>query len=176
MENENLKTEKGCVYFFRHIGLTPVKIGYSLNESPLNRFNQFKTYAPFGSEILGFIITTDAKKVETELHSKLSPFRLKGEWFDINEEEVNKHIDFYTNIEDVKNRNDFQIAWAKELYDKNKNIENEVDKYLTGNQEKKFFQIQYKKNKKINRSKIALDLNVSRQTIIRWIKEIENKI
>jgi len=34
------KSEKGCVYFFRHIGLTPVKIGFSTNESPFDRFEQ----------------------------------------------------------------------------------------------------------------------------------------
>ena len=53
---ENTENKKGCVYFFRHIGLTPVKIGFSTHESPIGRFEQFKTYAPYGSEIIGFIV------------------------------------------------------------------------------------------------------------------------
>ena len=44
---KNMTENKGCVYFFRHIGLSPIKIGYSTHESPLDRFNQFKTYAEF---------------------------------------------------------------------------------------------------------------------------------
>jgi hypothetical protein len=177
MKEENLKKEeKGCVYFFRHIGLSPVKIGYSMSESPLNRFNQFKTYAPFGSEILGFIITDEAKKIESELHNKLSPFRLKGEWFEITEEEVNNHINFYTNIEDIKRRNDFQIEWSKKIFKENEEVKNEVLNYLTTSKarEKQKFMSKYKLNKNINRSRIAKDLGVSRQTIITWIKEIEN--
>ena len=70
-----METKKGCVYFFKHIGLTPIKIGYSENESPFNRFTQFKTYAPYGSEILGFIIISDAKELETLLHKKYASKR-----------------------------------------------------------------------------------------------------
>jgi len=78
--------QKGCVYFFRHIGLTPVKIGYSTHESPIKRFEQFKTYAPYGSELIGFIRTYDAKKLETILHERFSAHRLGGEWFEISQE------------------------------------------------------------------------------------------
>jgi len=91
-----MKTERGCVYFFRHIGLSPIKIGYSENESPINRFNSFKTYAPYGSEILGFIIISDAKEIESHLHKKYANKRLQGEWFDLSEEDVKKEIDFFT--------------------------------------------------------------------------------
>jgi len=83
-----MENQKGCVYFFRHIGLSPVKIGYSENESPINRFNQFKTYAPFGSEILGFIQTYNANELESNLHRKFSSKRLLGEWFEITEVDV----------------------------------------------------------------------------------------
>jgi hypothetical protein len=106
-------TERGCVYFFRHIGLSPVKIGYSTNESPINRFESFKTYAPYGAELLGFIMTKESKELETILHERFSTNRLKGEWFEISKEDVQKVVSFYSNIEDIKEKNEFEIAYAK---------------------------------------------------------------
>lgn len=105
--------EKGCVYFFKHIGLTPIKIGFSNSESPLKRFEQFKTYAPYGSELIGFIITNEAKKLETLLHLKFSNKRLKGEWFELSMDEVKSNIDLYTGIEQANDMNDFIISYAK---------------------------------------------------------------
>ena len=87
--------EKGCVYFLKHVGLSPIKIGFSTNESPYSRFEQFKTYAPYGAELIGFIRTHDAKGLETELHSKFSNLRLKGEWFELSIEDANKYIKLY---------------------------------------------------------------------------------
>lgn len=166
---EELK--KGCVYFFRHIGLTPVKIGFSTNESPIDRFNQFKTYAPYGSEILGFIQTDESKSIETKLHLKYSSKRLLGEWFEITENEVNEEVNFYSNIEDIKNRNEFQIAWANSLINKktakeNLVIESRVDV-------KKTFVKMYLNDNKINKVHTAKKLGISRQTIHLWIKELK---
>jgi len=107
------KTEKGCVYFFKHIGLSPIKIGYSDNQSPINRFEQFKTYAPFGAELIGFIKTYNAKSLESELHRKYNRDRIKGEWFEITKNEAEKCISFYSNIDDIQEMNSFQIQWAK---------------------------------------------------------------
>ena len=119
--------KKGCVYFFRHVGLEPIKIGYSSNSSPINRFNQFKTYAPFGAEIIGFIQTSEPKDIETKLHQKYAHKRLDGEWFLINEDECKNEIDFYTSKEDIRKRNEFQIAWAKSLHEKD--IEKDIEQY-----------------------------------------------
>ena len=161
--------EKGCVYFFRHIGLTPVKIGYSTSESPINRFNQFKTYAPYGSEILGFIQTVEAKELESKFHIKYASKRINGEWFEISEEEVKKEVDFYSNIEDIRDRNEFQIAWANNLLQRKNKLKGIV--YVEKTNKEKFIEI-YKSDKKINKSKIAKQLGVTRQTIHLWIKEI----
>ena len=109
----NTEKQKGCVYFFKHIGLNPVKIGYSTNESPVIRFDAFKTYAPYGAELIGFIRTLEAKELETLLHEKFSSNRINGEWFEITIDQVNSIIEFYSNIEDIKEKNEFQIAWAK---------------------------------------------------------------
>jgi predicted XRE-type DNA-binding protein len=108
-----MENKKGCVYFFRHVGLSPIKISYSENESPYKRFDQFKTYAPFGAELLGFIRTVRAKELETELHNKYSRDRVKGEWFELTKEEIEKCISFHSNLEDLEEMNSFQVFWAK---------------------------------------------------------------
>ena len=169
-----METKKGCVYFFKHIGLTPIKIGYSENESPFNRFTQFKTYAPYGSEILGFIIISDAKELETLLHKKYASKRLNGEWFELTEDEVKYEIDFYTKVSEVQERNEFQIAWAKHVQLKKENIENQ---FKIAKKINKFevFKKNYSLNPDLNRSLIAYEIGVSRQTVIKWIKLLNNK-
>jgi transposase len=165
---------KGCVYFFRHIGLSPIKIGYSTHESPLDRFNQFKTYAPFGSEIIGFIQTNESKEIESFLHKKYINKRINGEWFEITVDEVQKEIDFYSNIEDIKDRNEFQIAWAEELY-KRKNTPIDLNKMLKIPVKDQFIKM-YSANNNINKVDAANILKVSRRSIYNWINEYENSI
>lgn len=173
-----MEIKRGCVYFFRHVGLSPVKIGYSENESPISRFNQFKTYAPYGSEILGFIIISDSRQLENDLHKKYSSKRLNGEWFDLTEEEVNKEIDFYTNVADIKDRNEFQIAWAKQIEDRKNKIVEEIKttdfKKIKQTNVDLFFQ-RYSQDKKLNITNEARYFNVSRRCIYDWIKKY-NKI
>lgn len=166
-----MEKEKGCVYFFRHVGLEPIKIGFSSDPSPMKRFNQFKTYAPFGAEIIGFIQTHEAKEIETLLHSKYSYKRLDGEWFLISEDECINEINFYTSKEDVKERNDFQIAWAKKILDNN-----EV-KSITKKGETNLEKIEaiYKADSAFNRTKVAEMLGITRLHVQRIIKSIKNK-
>jgi len=111
--------KKGCVYFFKHVGLNPVKIGYTENESPIKRFEQFKTYAPFGAELIGFIRTNNSKALETELHQKYARDRIKGEWFEISRDEAEKCISFHSNLLDIEEMNSFQVFWAKSFSKKN---------------------------------------------------------
>ena len=172
---EKIELEKGCVYFFRHIGLSPVKIGYSSSNSPIARFEQFKTYAPYGSEIIGFIQTIDAKNLEKKLHRKYASLRLFGEWFDLTDEQVNFEIDFHTSIEDVAERNEFQKAWAFSLLESKGKIQNQIESIKTINPFG-YFKSEYLANKKINRSHSAEKYNVSRKTIHTWIKIIEEGV
>lgn len=113
---------KGCVYFFRHIAMYPVKIGCTDSNSPLDRFLQFKTYAPFGAEILGVIISNEPFKLEKKIHKLLNNSRMEGEWFDISEKKVNELIAKFSKQEDIEDRNNFQIEWTERLLSKsNKN-------------------------------------------------------
>lgn len=171
----NMETkELGCVYFFRHVGLTPVKIGYTNNKSPIKRFEQFKTYAPFGAEILGFIQTNEAKKYETDLHLKYSSKRLDGEWFEISEEDVNYDINRLMSKEQIKEKNEFQIEWSKYIED-HKDYKRKIEIKLGNIDGFKEFSLIYKKDKKISKTFLAENFGVSRRTIYNWIEQFEKR-
>lgn len=164
-----MENKKGCVYFFRHIGLTPVKIGYSNSESPIDRFTQFKTYAPYGSEIIGFIQSYEAKQLETTLHERFSAFRLSGEWFEITQEQCESVISFYSNIEDVKERNEFQQQFA--LYINNrKEFKKMIIKESEVKKDRFFYYENYYSNDKMSINEKANLMGVSRKTISIWNK------
>lgn len=161
-----MQEEKGCVYFFRHVGLSPVKIGYSENESPIKRFEQFKTYAPFGAELIGFIRTLRAKNLEKELHNKYSRDRIKGEWFEITKEEAERCILFYSNIEDIEEINNFQVSFAKYI-GKRINIDADFPFF------KYFDIIESEKTKRVvlNQSEIASILNTEKHIVKKFLNE-----
>ena len=119
-----MKKEKGCVYFFRHRTTTPIKIGYSSDDNPLNRFDSFKTYAPYGAELLGFISTYEARKLEDTLHKKYHLKRLKGEWFEITINDVKNDIEFYSDDSDLIERSEFEVAFAKSKEELTKELNN----------------------------------------------------
>jgi hypothetical protein len=85
----------GCVYFIKLNGLTPIKIGYSTHPTPSGRVDSFATCAPFGVELVGFIQTATAKKLESQLHQRFSAFRCSGEWFDISKEQARSCCEQY---------------------------------------------------------------------------------
>lgn len=74
------------VYFFKHKNISPIKIGRTCGDSVISRFNQFKTYSPFGSEIVGFFKCDNSAIMERQLHIQFADKRLHGEWFDIAED------------------------------------------------------------------------------------------
>jgi hypothetical protein len=165
-----METEKGCVYFFKHVGLSPIKIGYSENESPINRFDQFKTYAPFGAELIGFIRTNEPKELETLLHQKFAAKRLKGEWFEMTIEEAKKTIEFYSNLEDIQEMNEFQIAWAKKLIKKEETEFKEVKDIFDLH-----FIITEEKNENklyLNYQEIAEHLSLDKKIVSKYLKSI----
>lgn len=105
--------ELGCVYFIKLNGLSPVKIGFSSSPSPQDRLDAIRTAAPFGAELLGFILTPVAKHLETKIHGDLREHRLQGEWFDISIEKVSSLCQRYIS-EHQKN----EMSAVYELYSK----------------------------------------------------------
>jgi len=158
---------KGCVYLVRIIGLSPVKIGYSDAETPIDRINSFKICAPYGLDFIGFIKSDNAKILETELHKKYSHLRLNGEWFNITREEADKIIELYSEIEDLKEKNKFQNDWMLH--------KTTISNYTENSDKRQQFYELYNKNKNLNLSKVAKLLGVARQTLYKWIA-YHNKI
>ena len=87
---------KGYVYFFRHKNTKGVKIGFTTNETVNKRFDNFNTYSPSGGEILGFIKTDNANELERKIHEEYKPFRMHGEFFNIDDNIVDFLIDKYS--------------------------------------------------------------------------------
>lgn len=172
--------EKGCVYFIKHIGLEPIKIGYTKNTSPIDRFTQFKTYAPFGAELLGFIQSYSPRELESDLHNKYDFNRLEGEWFDITPTQVKKEILYYSNIDDIKDKNDFEIAWAKskmKLADLKELqlIENKelLNIFVSSNSQipiKKLCHLISEKFPNETKNNISNTLGISRNTLYKYLK------
>lgn len=75
--------KKQFIYFFKHKNLPGIKIGRTAGESVNERFRQFKTYSPCGSEIIGFFECDNCVISERKIHSELKGHRMYGEFFDI---------------------------------------------------------------------------------------------
>lgn len=78
----------GCVYFFKHNGIKPIKIGMSKHDFPSERFRQMKTYSPFGAKIIRVIKTNNPESLERDFHDIYDSKRLLGEWFDLSDEDL----------------------------------------------------------------------------------------
>lgn len=79
---------KEFIYFFKHKRVAGVKIGRTSGDSVNQRFACFKTYSPFGAEILGFFECDNCVQKEIELHRRFSALRMHGEFFNISEDIV----------------------------------------------------------------------------------------
>lgn len=166
------KEQEGCVYFFRHLTTSPVKIGYSERSTPLERFSQFKTFAPFGAELLGFIKAKNPKELESLLHKKYLHKRLNGEWFDIDKKDVEKVIKNYSMESELVEKSDFQIEYAKRKEIQMKEVKKiMLDNELILDTLKRLL----KTKKKFNKSILATEAGVSRRQTYYLINSIKSK-
>lgn len=79
----------GCVYFCTDEQY--IKIGCS-KKFPDNRVKELYTTYHKKFKLLGFIKTNDFRAKEAEIHRKLAPRRLRGEWFDLSVEELKNFL------------------------------------------------------------------------------------
>lgn len=98
METTNKKL--GCVYFIKHNNFSPIKIGYSTEQNPKKRLNNMSVCSPYGLSLLGLIVCEHPLKAESYIHKLYSDYRLNGEWYDINEEDVKFIVQIFENSED----------------------------------------------------------------------------
>lgn len=76
-----------CVYVFRQIGTDFYKIGYT-ESSVEERFKSMKMYSPIGAEITSIIHCDNPKVLESDLHKKFKDKRLSGEFFKLDELDI----------------------------------------------------------------------------------------
>lgn len=81
---------KGYVYLFRIADTNHVKIGMTKSENPLTRFEAMKTYCPHGVEVVCLIPTENPSALERELHRVYAPFRMSGEFFNLDDLKINQ--------------------------------------------------------------------------------------
>ncbi len=93
-----------CVYFIKHRNMKAVKIGFTQEDNPNKRIRDFEVASPFGIINLGYIITEDAKQLEKKLHELYSDLHIKGEWYELSDDEVYAIISRhkYSNMGDLE--------------------------------------------------------------------------
>lgn len=96
------KKESGIVYFFRHKGLSPVKIGFSSKSDYRYRFNKFNMYSPYGAEVLAIIASDNPADLEKRIHSEIKSFKVRGEFFDISTEKINELVNRFSTDEQLE--------------------------------------------------------------------------
>jgi len=157
-----MEKKKGCVYFFKHVGLSPIKIGFSTKDTPAKRFEQFKTYSPYGAEIVAFVNCENPKELETELHLTYAHKRLVGEWFDISEAEITLFATFYPDHKDLLRNDDYLEEWTLK-HNRLKNV-SALDTISFNEPDRDDFEI-------LSASEISTRINVDKMIISSFIRK-----
>lgn len=93
----------GFIYLFESVSEyeTQYKIGYTRNKSTLKkRVKQLQTGNPNKIHIVKYFETSHGRKVETTLHHIYSMKRLEGEWFELDNYDVDSFIESCEKIEE----------------------------------------------------------------------------
>lgn len=85
---------KGFVYLVNQNRTNYYKIGYSINNLK-DRVSSMNMYSPFGCTLISVIETVEPKKIEKKLHNHFKDKRLNGEFFELDESDV----DFFKSFE-----------------------------------------------------------------------------
>ena len=144
---------KGYVYVFKMIGTNFYKIGMTNSDSVKSRLDSFRVYAPNGVEVVQVILTKNTRLLEKELHLKFDAKRMKGEFFNLDEndliyleclqdEKVNELKNFFWtyifdnnfNIDSVKKVFINEYENLSESKSKDEIVINYVNDYLAGNE------------------------------------------
>jgi hypothetical protein len=93
----------GYIYLFKSISEHEnlYKIGYTKNKNTLKkRVKQLQTGNPNKIKMVNYFESYHGRKIETTLHNIYSTRRLEGEWFDLDEYDVDNFIESCKKIED----------------------------------------------------------------------------
>jgi len=87
---------KGHVYIIQMLGTNFYKIGMTRQKNPYDRIKSAETYAPLGIKEIKIIESVYPSKLEKELHNDFKHKRKKGEWFELNNNDLKLIDDKYS--------------------------------------------------------------------------------
>ena len=111
------QVNKESVYLLRYVGDKEVKIGMSKHSNPYQRIKQYSTYSVKDIEVLGVIQCVNSTKLEKIIHNEFKHKNIKGEWFDLTDNDVKFIIDKYSDYEYKKAYNMFLNRYCNRIID-----------------------------------------------------------
>lgn len=114
--DKNASQHEQCVYVIQN-ELGFVKIGIA--KDPEKRINMIQIGSPFRMWIRDYKRVPDARRIEKFLHDRFNKYHLRGEWFDIPEDELDfeiptKVVAGIPNTEvNIEPGRDLTYAWAR---------------------------------------------------------------
>ena len=87
---------KGHVYIIQMLGTDYYKIGMTTQDDPYKRIKDAETYAPLGIKEIKIIESVYPSKLEKELHEDFKHKRQKGEWFELDRDDLKLIEDKYS--------------------------------------------------------------------------------
>lgn len=86
-------SELPMVYALSSDDFKYIKVGITI--SPKQRFLNIQSGCPFVLSLWLAIRTPNAKQIEQFLHNKLTPFNLRGEWFSLDDQNLDELMSFF---------------------------------------------------------------------------------
>ena len=74
-----------------YVYLVDSQVGYfkiGRSSEPVERFRKFDVMLPYDMMVIALIETPDMNKLEKELHKRFAEWRIRGEWFALNPQQV----------------------------------------------------------------------------------------
>lgn len=166
---------KESVYLLKYVGRKEVKIGMSKDLNPRKRIQQYNMYSIHGVEVLGIIQCLDSRITERKIHQEFKNKRIKGEWFELTDEDVEYIIDKYTDYEYKRAYKNFLERYSNSLnsYDTNKNeqvIYKTSEKFLDWCVDNIDADKKYNKTSLLNKYKSDYYCDIKLIRLFNWLK------
>lgn len=107
------QVNKESVYLLRYVGRKEVKIGMSKNVNPYKRIKDYNMYSIHGVEVLGVVPCLDGLNIEKAIHKEFKHKKIRGEWFELTDEDIEYIINKYSSYEYKKTYEDFLYKYIE---------------------------------------------------------------
>lgn len=97
----------GCIYIVNARGTSLYKIGYASNVG--ERMHSMRTDSPLELDVIAVIPAREPRKMESRLHRKYEKKRVRGEWFNLSNDDV-------VELSTVKDKYGLDISVSEQIY------------------------------------------------------------